>query len=264
MHDAVGLHPDLVVHRERRSAKEPPERRGRAARLGQARRPLGELHGRPRARALLARRTTDIDVLYAHRWGVGWPGAIDNNGPTLGQLGFGVLGSGFSAGMIYGTPSFGGLQLNVGAFDPVQLQGLGNWTRTKYARPEAELTFERTFSDGWGKVRAVRQRRVPEGVQGRVLRPEHFRTRRRCSISPATRRCGAEPVRRPSRARPLSPRCRRPLRTGAGSQLRPRGQRGRAGYDGQPAQEQGRLRADPGRRRKGRPVRRLGDRADRT
>ena len=104
-----------------------------------------------RVRGLFSRGNTDIDVLYAHRWGVGWPGAIDNKGPSLGQLSFGVLGAGFSAGMIYGTPSFGGLQLNVGAFDPVQLQGLGNWTRTKYARPEAELTFERPFSGGWGR-----------------------------------------------------------------------------------------------------------------
>ena len=82
---AVGLHPVLVVHRERRSAEEPPEQRGRAAGLREAGRPLGQLHRRPGARAVLARET-DIDVLYAHRWGVGWPGALDNKGPSLGQL----------------------------------------------------------------------------------------------------------------------------------------------------------------------------------
>ncbi len=68
---------------------------------------------------------TDIDVLYAHRWGVGLPGAIDNKGPTLGMLAFGVLGAGFSSGIMYGTPTVLGLQLNVGAFDAVQFQGIG-------------------------------------------------------------------------------------------------------------------------------------------
>lgn len=105
-----------------------------------------------RMRALFSRGATDIDVAYAHRWGVGWPGNLDNNGPTLGQLGFGVLGAGFSSGFIYGTPTMHGLQLNVGLFDPVQLQGNGAWTRTKYVRPEAELTYERGFMNGWGKV----------------------------------------------------------------------------------------------------------------
>jgi hypothetical protein len=105
-----------------------------------------------RTRTLFSRGATDIDVMYAHRWGVGWPGKLDNNGPTLGMLGFGVLGSGFSSAMIYGTPASHGLQLNVGVFDPVQLQGTGSWTRTGFLRPEAELTFERTFAGGWGKL----------------------------------------------------------------------------------------------------------------
>jgi hypothetical protein len=105
-----------------------------------------------RVRALFSRGATDIDVMYAHRWGLGFPGSIDNRGPTLGQLGFGVLGNGFSSGIIYGTPSIAGLQLDVGIFDAVQLQGMGNWTRTKYPLAQAELTFQRPFRDGWGKV----------------------------------------------------------------------------------------------------------------
>jgi hypothetical protein len=104
-----------------------------------------------RTRALFSRGATDIDVLYAHRWGVGYPGSIDSNGPTLGQIGFGVLGSGFASGLIYGTPVLGGLQLNIGLFDPIQLQGNGGWNRTKYGRPEAELTFERKFG-ATGKI----------------------------------------------------------------------------------------------------------------
>ena len=57
------------------------------------------------------------------------------------MVGFGVLGSGFAAAMIYGTPSFGGLQLNVGTFDPAAVVGPG-WIGTKWVRPEAELTFD--------------------------------------------------------------------------------------------------------------------------
>ena len=105
-----------------------------------------------RVRALFSRGATDIDTMYAHRWGVGMPGTIDGRGPTLGQIGFGVLGSGFSSGIIYGTPSIGGLQLDVGAFDAVILQATGSWIRTKYPLAQAELTFTRTFRDGWGKV----------------------------------------------------------------------------------------------------------------
>ena len=93
-----------------------------------------------RQRTLISRGATDINVLYAHRWGVGFPNIVDRKGPTQGMVGFGVLGSGFAAGMIYGTPSFGGLQLNVGIFDPAAVVGPG-WTGTKWVRPEAELTF---------------------------------------------------------------------------------------------------------------------------
>ena len=91
-----------------------------------------------RMRGLFSRGNTDIDVLYAHRWGLGFPGNLDNNGPTQGQLGFGVLGSSFSSGITYATPVAAGLQLTVGLFDPVQLQGFGGWTRTEFLRPEAE------------------------------------------------------------------------------------------------------------------------------
>jgi hypothetical protein len=103
-----------------------------------------------RSRGLFSRGATDIDVLYGHGYGVGYPGGIDTaGGPTQGQIGFGLLGSGFAAGVVYATPVLSGLQLSVGAFDPVQLQGA--WPRTKWARPEAELTFEQPIAD-LGKV----------------------------------------------------------------------------------------------------------------
>ena len=103
-----------------------------------------------RTRTLFSRGATDIDVLYAHRWGVGFPGSIDNTGPTAGQVGFGVMGSGFGAALIYGTPVLGGFHLNIGAFDPAVLSGSG-LTRTGYPRAEAEATFERTFGRS-GKI----------------------------------------------------------------------------------------------------------------
>jgi hypothetical protein len=103
-----------------------------------------------RTRTLMSRGATDINVLYAHKWGVGFPNQIDSRGPTQGMVGFGVLGSGFAAGFIYGTPVLYGLQLNVGVFDPATLSGPG-WLSTKLPRPETELTFERKFGET-GKV----------------------------------------------------------------------------------------------------------------
>jgi hypothetical protein len=106
-----------------------------------------------RTRALFSRGATDIDALSAHRWGVGFPGpnAVDTKGPTVGQIGFGVLGAGFAPGLIYGTPVLAGFQLNAGIFDPIQLPGNGAWTRTQMGRPEAELTFEQKFG-ATGKI----------------------------------------------------------------------------------------------------------------
>ncbi|MBV9945549.1 MAG: porin [Myxococcales bacterium] len=104
-----------------------------------------------RTRALFSRGATDIDALYAHRWGVGFPAAIDSNGPTLGQIGFGVLGSGWAAGVVYATPVIAGFQLSAAAFDPIELQGNGSWFRTKFLRPEGELTFERPIG-AQGKI----------------------------------------------------------------------------------------------------------------
>jgi hypothetical protein len=104
-----------------------------------------------RTRCLFSRGATDINAAYAHRFGVGFPGNIDSRGPSLGMIGFGVLGSGFCPGVVYATPVLAGFQLSVGAFDPLQLAG--TWTRTKLLRPEAELTFELPFGK-LGKVGA--------------------------------------------------------------------------------------------------------------
>jgi hypothetical protein len=95
--------------------------------------PLGSVLA-GRTRTLFSRGLTDIDVLYAHRFGVGFPMNIDANG----------------AGVVYATPSLAGFQLSAGVFDPFQ-PPTGAWFRTKFLRPEGELTFERTFGDA-GKI----------------------------------------------------------------------------------------------------------------
>jgi hypothetical protein len=101
-----------------------------------------------RTRALFSRGATDINSLYAHRWGVGWVGGNpDGVGPTVGQIGFGVMGSGFAAGIIYASPVLAGFQLTVGFFEPIALYGNGSLTRTKYLRPELELTYERKIGE---------------------------------------------------------------------------------------------------------------------
>jgi hypothetical protein len=89
-----------------------------------------------RTRALFSRGLADIEVLY--------------HGPTeIDRIHY--FGGNFVSGFIYGTPAWHGLELDVGLFDPFALE-TGSWTRTKYPRAEAELSFERKLGGGWGKV----------------------------------------------------------------------------------------------------------------
>jgi Gram-negative porin len=97
-----------------------------------------------RALTLYSRGAVEIDYLYAHRYGVGNPAGFDDKGPSGGQIGYGVLANGFSAGVAYATPLFHGLQLTAGYYDPSTFVGL-YWGRTKYGRPEAELTYDLAF-----------------------------------------------------------------------------------------------------------------------
>ena len=113
-----------------------------------------------RSRGLFSRGNTDNDLLYAHGYGVGYPGAagVDSNGPTQGQVGFGILGSWFASGVVYGTPVLGmkdgpTAQLNIGAFDPAVV--VGAWTRTRWPRAEAELTLECPFFSSGNKIGKV-------------------------------------------------------------------------------------------------------------
>jgi predicted porin len=98
---------------------------------------------------LFSRGAAEIDFLYGHGYGVGWPAGGVNSGPSAGHVGTGVLGPGFAAGAIYATPVLSGLQINVSIWDPVALQGA--WDRTKWVRPESEITYDRALPRG-GKV----------------------------------------------------------------------------------------------------------------
>jgi hypothetical protein len=103
-----------------------------------------------RALTLFSRGATEIDFLYAHGYGVGNPAGFTDQGPSGGQIGYGVLANGFSAGVVYATPVFHGLQLTAGYYDPSTFVGL-YWGRTKYGRPEGELTFDQPLGD-FGKI----------------------------------------------------------------------------------------------------------------
>jgi hypothetical protein len=85
------------------------------------------------------RMSTEIDYLYGHPYGVGLP-CTDELGPACGHIGTGVAFPGYSAGFSYSTPSFGGLQLNVGVYDPIVFAP--EWKRAPLLRPEGALTFQ--------------------------------------------------------------------------------------------------------------------------
>src|SRR5215471_379450 len=89
---------------------------------------------------LYSRGAVEIDYKYGHGYALGFPGNISSNGPAAGHIGTGVMAPGFAAGVVYATPKLAGLQLTAGLFDPVVLQGA--WDRTKFVRPEAELTYD--------------------------------------------------------------------------------------------------------------------------
>jgi hypothetical protein len=102
---------------------------------------------------LYGRIGTEIDFLYGHNYGLGLPCMDAGGNPTCGHVGTGVMGAGFGAGFAYGTPSFAGLKLQVGLYDPVRI--LGGWDRAGILRPEAQLSWETKFGkDGFVKLAA--------------------------------------------------------------------------------------------------------------
>lgn len=94
-----------------------------------------------RALSLFSRGATEIDFLYGHGYAVGAPNGFSDYGPSAGHIGYGVLASVFAAGVQYTTPSFYGLALAAGYYDPGNIVGQ-YFGRTKFGRPEAEATFD--------------------------------------------------------------------------------------------------------------------------
>ncbi len=93
-----------------------------------------------RSLSLFSRGATENDFLYLHGYALGYPGNIHTNGPSAGLIGFGVLAAFFSPGIVYATPQVAGVQLWAGVYDPNPLPG--NYESTRWARPEAELTYD--------------------------------------------------------------------------------------------------------------------------
>jgi hypothetical protein len=89
--------------------------------------------------ALFSRGAVEIDYNYAHAYGVGWPCNFNGILPSCGQIGFGVLFPFFRSGMLYTTPSLGGLTIAGGIYDPVILAG--KWERVIMPTVEAEVAY---------------------------------------------------------------------------------------------------------------------------
>jgi hypothetical protein len=103
-----------------------------------------------RTLTLFSRGATEIDFLYGHRFGVGNPAGFNTQGPSGGFVGYGVLAATFNAGIVYATPSFHGLMLTAGYYDPTAFPGQ-YWERTEFGRGEAELTFDQPLGS-LGKI----------------------------------------------------------------------------------------------------------------
>lgn len=110
-----------------------------------------------RFRPLFGRTSYEIDQLYAHGYGVGLP-CNDAQGPTCGQVGLGAIDPGFAAGFLYSTPSFGGVKVHAGVFDPVRfysspgLAGGVPYEKVPFLRPEGAITFD-TALGSTGKLK---------------------------------------------------------------------------------------------------------------
>jgi hypothetical protein len=98
-----------------------------------------------RTATLFDRGAYESDVLTLHGYGVGFAADPISNQqlPTYGQIGLGILPMDYAAGFIYATPALVGVRLHVGVFDPASfLGGAAKFKRTREPRPEFELTAD--------------------------------------------------------------------------------------------------------------------------
>jgi hypothetical protein len=90
---------------------------------------------------LFARGGTLMDAEIVHGNGMGSPCTTRQIlGGACGFVGHGVLFPYFNAGFLYGTPSLGGFQATVGAYDPTINTEKG-YEITPYPRMEAQLSY---------------------------------------------------------------------------------------------------------------------------
>lgn len=100
-----------------------------------------------RALGLHDRGGTMTDFLYANGYSIGGPCNAILQGPLCGNIGYGYQFPGFSAGIVYNTPSFEGISVTAGIYDPVKIGYGGNeLTRTPAPRVEGEANYDLTTS----------------------------------------------------------------------------------------------------------------------
>ena len=152
-----------------------------------------------RTLTLFSRGATEITYLYGYRYGLGFPGTISGfSQSTAGSVGFGVLGNGFGAGLVYATPVMGGLQISSG----LRRRRL---SEHRPSQPRA-LAPHRGRDDVRALVwrdrlcQAVRERRLSAALRPQLLKSQLRRLR--------------HGVRRAVRDRPVQDRPRRPLGQG--------------------------------------------------
>jgi porin-like protein len=118
-----------------------------------------------RTLGLFGKTSVEIDYKYGHGNGLGYPCVLDATSTpgACGQIGFGVLFPFYSAGIAYTFPSFAGLALTAGVYDPVILAG--KWELTPWPRFEGQLAYDLALG-ATGKVHAAL-----EGLWQRVAQP---------------------------------------------------------------------------------------------
>lgn len=114
--------------------------------------PWGSVMG-GRTLGLFGRGNIELNALYAHGNGVGYPCDVVNYGPACGHVGFGVLYPGFTPSIRYITPdTLAGFSLEAGIFDPLTLGG--PFQRTPYPRVEAEAAYSYKKEEDFAHAKA--------------------------------------------------------------------------------------------------------------
>lgn len=95
-----------------------------------------------RALSLFGRGGIMLDYEIEHQFGLGHPCMVRTvQGGACGHAGHGILFPAFNASIGYITPSFGGLQVAVGMYDPSAVQER-SYERTPFPRFEGEISFK--------------------------------------------------------------------------------------------------------------------------